>query len=97
MGEGGAELAAHAEGVAAVEAAKQGLGALGVGEVGVPPADRLVPPDESRHLYEHAGSPRRLVLLPGIGHFDWVMSGSHGFREVTDRIVRFLAEVVPAR
>jgi pimeloyl-ACP methyl ester carboxylesterase len=60
-------------------------------------ADRLVPPDESRHLFEHAGSPRRLVLLPGVGHFDWVMSGSHGFREVTDRVVRFLAEVVPAR
>jgi len=60
-------------------------------------ADRLVPPDESRHMFEHASSPRRLELLPGIGHFDWVMAGSHGFKEVMDRVIGFLAEVVPAR
>jgi pimeloyl-ACP methyl ester carboxylesterase len=60
-------------------------------------ADRLVPPDEARALFERAGSPRQLELLPGIGHFDWVMPGSHGFNEVTGRVVRFLTEVVPAR
>jgi pimeloyl-ACP methyl ester carboxylesterase len=60
-------------------------------------ADRLVPPDESRHLFEQAGSPRRLELLPGVGHFDWVMAGSNGFRQVTQRVIDFLVEVVPAR
>lgn len=60
-------------------------------------ADRLVPADESRHMFERAGSPRQLELLPGVGHFDWVVPGSHSFKEVTDRVVRFLTEVVPAR
>jgi pimeloyl-ACP methyl ester carboxylesterase len=59
-------------------------------------ADRLVPPDESRHVFERAGAPRRLEVLPGIGHFDWVMAGSHGFAEVMQRVTRFLVEVVPA-
>ena len=60
-------------------------------------ADRLVPPDESRSMFDQAGSPRQLQLLPGIGHFDWVMAGSSGFKEVTGRVVRFLTEVLPAR
>jgi pimeloyl-ACP methyl ester carboxylesterase len=59
-------------------------------------ADRLVPADESRELFERAGSPRRLELLPGVGHFDWVMPGSPGFADVTQRIVRFLQEGLPA-
>ena len=59
-------------------------------------ADRLVPPDESRHLFERAGSPRRMEVLPGVGHFDWVMPGSHGFKDVTQRIARFLQDVMPA-
>jgi alpha-beta hydrolase superfamily lysophospholipase len=59
-------------------------------------ADRLVPVDESRQLFEHAGSPRRLELLPGVGHFDWVMAGSPGFVDVTQRITRFLQDVLPA-
>jgi alpha-beta hydrolase superfamily lysophospholipase len=59
-------------------------------------ADRLVPVDESRSLFERAGSPRRLEVLPGVGHFDWVMPGSHGFTDVTQRVIRFLQEVLPA-
>jgi alpha-beta hydrolase superfamily lysophospholipase len=59
-------------------------------------ADRLVPPDESRHMFERAGSPRRMEVLPGVGHFDWVMPGSHGFKDVTQRIARFLQDVMPA-
>ena len=59
-------------------------------------ADRLVPPDESRQLFERAGSPRRMEVLPGVGHFDWVMPGSHGFKDVTQRIARFLQDVMPA-
>ena len=59
-------------------------------------ADRLVPPDESRQVFERAAEPRRLEVLPGIGHFDWVLAGSHGFGEVTQRVTRFLVEVAPA-
>jgi fermentation-respiration switch protein FrsA (DUF1100 family) len=59
-------------------------------------ADRLVPPDEARELFERAGSPRRLELLPGLGHFDWVMPSSPGFRQVTERVTRFLQDVLPA-
>jgi fermentation-respiration switch protein FrsA (DUF1100 family) len=59
-------------------------------------ADRLVPPQEAEHLFERAGSPRRLELLPGVGHFDWVMPSSRGFRQVTEPVVQFLRDVMPA-
>jgi pimeloyl-ACP methyl ester carboxylesterase len=59
-------------------------------------ADRLVPSDEARHLFEHADSPRRLELMPGLGHFDWVIPGSQGFLNVTERVVGFLRDVLPA-
>jgi pimeloyl-ACP methyl ester carboxylesterase len=42
--------------------------------------DVLVPPDESIAMYEHAGEPKKLVLLPGRSHYD-VYSGQ-GFVEV---------------
>ena len=32
--------------------------------------DRLVPPEESRALYEKAGEPRKLVVLEGYGHYE---------------------------
>ena len=32
--------------------------------------DRLVPPEESRALYEKAGEPRKLVVLKGYGHYE---------------------------
>ena len=32
--------------------------------------DRLVPPEESRSLYRHAGEPKKLVVLKGYGHYD---------------------------
>jgi alpha-beta hydrolase superfamily lysophospholipase len=59
-------------------------------------ADRLVPPDESRQMFQRAGSPRRLEVLPGIGHFDWVMPGSHAFKRMTEPVTRFLQDVLPA-
>ncbi len=59
--------------------------------------DRLVPADESRSLFARAGEPRRLEILPGMGHFDWVTAGSPGFRRVTDLVLAFLREAVPPR
>ena len=32
--------------------------------------DRLVPPEESRALYERAGEPKKLVVLKGFGHYE---------------------------
>jgi len=59
--------------------------------------DRLVPPDESRHLFARAGEPRRLAIVPGMRHFDWVMPNTPGFRRVAELAVGFLQEVLPPR
>ena len=32
--------------------------------------DELVPPDESKSLYQHAGDPKKLVILRGYGHYE---------------------------
>ena len=32
--------------------------------------DRLVPPEESRALFERAGEPKKLVVLEGFGHYE---------------------------
>jgi pimeloyl-ACP methyl ester carboxylesterase len=60
-------------------------------------ADRLVPPDESRSLWAHAGEPRRLEILSDMGHFDWLRPTSPGFRRVVDLAAGFLREFLPAR
>jgi hypothetical protein len=60
-------------------------------------ADRLVPADESRSLWARAGEPRRLEIVPGMGHFDWAAPGSTGFGRVAELAVGFLQEVLPAR
>ena len=31
--------------------------------------DRLVPPEDCRSLYDKAGEPKKLVVLPGVGHY----------------------------
>lgn len=60
-------------------------------------ADRLVPVDESRRLYARAGDPRTIEVIADVGHFDWLMPGHPGFRRVTDCVVSFLREALPAR
>ncbi|MBI4010817.1 MAG: alpha/beta fold hydrolase [Candidatus Rokubacteria bacterium] len=60
-------------------------------------ADRLVPAEESRRLFARAGEPRRLAIVPGMSHFDWVMPNTPGFRRVTELAVGFLQEVLPPR
>jgi dienelactone hydrolase len=54
--------------------------------------DELVPPEESQAMYARAGEPKRLVILPGLAHFD-VYAGE-GFaavmRESLDWYRRFL-------
>jgi pimeloyl-ACP methyl ester carboxylesterase len=57
--------------------------------------DRFVPPEESHHLFARAGEPKRLELVSGASHFDWVLPGSAGFHDVTSRAVVFLHEFMP--
>jgi fermentation-respiration switch protein FrsA (DUF1100 family) len=57
-------------------------------------ADLLVPADESRSLFARAGEPRRLVLVPGMGHFDWALPQDDRFNKVMDVRGRWLAEHV---
>ena len=58
-------------------------------------ADRLVPVEESRSIAVHAGPSCRLEVIPSMGHFDWVMPSSPGFRRVADLVVEFLSEALP--
>ena len=52
--------------------------------------DRIVPAAQSRELYEAAPEPKRLVLIPGVGHNDpELLDGTRLIEEV----VRFLEEV----
>lgn len=37
--------------------------------------DVLVPPEESRKMFERAGEPKRLVILEGLGHYDTYVGG----------------------
>jgi pimeloyl-ACP methyl ester carboxylesterase len=60
-------------------------------------ADRLVPADESRSLAARAGPSCRLEILPGMGHFDWVLPSSPAFRRVADLAVGFFQEALPAK
>lgn len=50
--------------------------------------DSLVPPSEARALFEAAGGPKRLVIIPGAGHNDlmWV-GGEAYFRAVGEFVL----------
>ncbi len=58
--------------------------------------DRLVPVAESNSLFDKAQEPKRLEVVPGLGHFDWVAAGSAGFEKVSGLAVGFLEENLPA-
>ena len=57
--------------------------------------DRLVPPEESVHLYERAGEPRKLVTLKGYGHYE--VYSEPAFSEVMRETVAWYQRYVPAR
>jgi dipeptidyl aminopeptidase/acylaminoacyl peptidase len=56
--------------------------------------DRLVPPDESRALFERAGEPKRLVVLKGFGHYE-VYTGD-ALRQVMEATLAWYREHLPA-
>ena len=57
--------------------------------------DRLVPPEESIHLYERAGEPRKLVILKGYGHYE--VYSEPAFSEVMRETIAWYQRYVPAR
>ena len=56
--------------------------------------DRLVPPEESRALYEKAGEPKKLVVLEGYGHYE--VYAEPAFGEVMRETVAWFGEHLPA-
>lgn len=56
--------------------------------------DRLVPPEESKSLYAHAGEPKKLVMLKGWGHYE-VYTGE-AFRQVIEPTLAWYREYLPA-
>ena len=57
--------------------------------------DRLVPPEESLHLYERAGHPKKLVVLQGYGHYE--VYAEPAFSEVMQPTLAWYQEHLPAR
>ena len=55
--------------------------------------DRLVPPEESRVLYEKAGEPKKLVVLEGYGHYE--VYAEPAFGEVMRETVAWFGEYLP--
>ena len=55
--------------------------------------DRLVPPEESRVLYEKAGEPKKLVVLEGYGHYE--VYAEPAFGEVMRETVAWFGEHLP--
>jgi pimeloyl-ACP methyl ester carboxylesterase len=54
--------------------------------------NRLHFPVESEELYRRAGEPRRLILLEGRGHTEWMLDDDPTFAHVVELIKDFLAE-----
>lgn len=57
--------------------------------------DRLVPPEESEHLYARAGDPKKLIVLKGYGHYEVYVEPA--FSEVMMPTLAWYAEHLPAR
>ena len=57
--------------------------------------DRLVLPEESEQLYAHAGEPKKLVTLKGVGHYE--VYEEPAFSEVMEHTVAWYRKYLPAR
>jgi fermentation-respiration switch protein FrsA (DUF1100 family) len=56
--------------------------------------NRLHSVDESRDLYANAREPKRLVVLEGSGHTEWVLDDHPTFRHVIELVREFLGDSV---
>lgn len=57
--------------------------------------DRLVPPEESEHLYARAGEPKKLVVLHGYGHYE--VYAEPAFSQVMRATLDWYGQHLPAR
>lgn len=57
--------------------------------------DRLVPPEDCRSLYDHAGEPKKFVVLPGVGHYE--VYAEPVFTAVMAETVAWFETHLPAR
>ena len=57
--------------------------------------DRLVPPEESEQLYAHAGEPKKLVVLKGVGHYE--VYAEPAFSQVMKETVAWYQKYLPAK
>ena len=57
--------------------------------------DRLVPPEESSHLYARAGEPKKLVVLQGHGHYE--VYAEPAFSQVMQETLAWYQTHLPAR
>ena len=56
--------------------------------------DRLVPPEDCRSLFEHAKEPKKLVVLPGYGHYQ--VYTRPAFDDVMRETIAWLGTHLPA-
>lgn len=54
--------------------------------------NQLHRPEEAQHLYEAAGEPKRLELLEGRGHTEWMADEDPVFQQVVELIDGFVSE-----
>jgi fermentation-respiration switch protein FrsA (DUF1100 family) len=57
--------------------------------------DRLVPPEESIHLFTRAREPKKLVVLRGYGHYQ--IYSEPAFKEVMEAALEWYRQYLPAR
>lgn len=60
-------------------------------------ANRLHRPEEAHALYERAGEPRRLELLEGAGHTEWMHDDHPTFQRLAGLLADFLLEHLTGR
>lgn len=56
----------------------------------------LYDPQEARALYEHAAEPKRLRLIDGAGHTEWMFDDHPTFRGLVDELDAFYTEALAA-
>jgi fermentation-respiration switch protein FrsA (DUF1100 family) len=56
--------------------------------------DRLVPPADCQSLFDHAREPKKLVVLPGVGHYE--VYTKPAFDDVMRETIAWLREHLPA-
>ena len=57
--------------------------------------DRLVPPEDCQSLFDKAGEPKKMVTLPGVGHYEVYVPPA--FDDVMKETVAWFEGFLPAR